>query len=1101
MDKAAGTPTGATAGSTIPYAFTVTNSGNVTLSGVAISDTQLDAAATCAATTLAPGASTTCTGTHTITQTEVDAGKVDNTATASGTAPSASSPTVSAPSSTSTPLPAVPAITVAKSAGAPTGATAGSTISYTFTVTNSGNVTLSGVAISDTQLDAAATCAASTLAPGASTTCTGTHTITQTEVDAGKVDNTATASGTAPGASSPTVSAPSSTSTPLTAAPAVTVDKSAGTPTGATAGSTIPYTFTVTNSGNVTLSGVAISDTQLDAAATCAASTLAPGVSTTCTGTHTITQTEVDAGKVDNTATASGTAPGASSPTVSAPASTSTPIASAPAITVTKTADRSTYSALSEVITYRYVITNTGNVTISNLTLADDILGSITNCSPTQLKPAETAQCSATHTVILQDLEKGTITNVATASGTPSQGTLQPATATATVTKKNNPIAARDDNYDAVDGQVGVPQLGNALNNDTQGSGPATLDTVEMQVLTPATSPTGDVVPQLDVRTGIVSVPAGTPAGEYRIEYRICERTNPTNCADAVITVPVTAPQIKAIDDVSPQPLDGAIGGTMPSVLGNDELNGTRPTLETVTVTPGTSPASGVTMNTDGTITIAPGTAPGTYVYPYTICDRINPSNCDSATATVTIIAQPPLATDNAAETEPNTPVTLPVMSDDNGSGYPLDPTSIQLVNPPAGATLSVDGKTITVPGEGTWVANDDGTVTFTPIPGFSGEATPIQYTVANIYGTTSNAATLRVVIRGTAAMRITKSAVPRDVKIGDLIRYTVTIENIGAIDIHDAMLVDTPPAGFNLVADSIRVSDDNSAGRIAGTSPIRVDQIDVRLGGRATITYLLRVGAGVRAGIHRNRAEMFDDGKSASNVATADVRLVSDPLFDTSLIVGTVWNDINANGFQDEGERGIPGVRIASVEGLLMETDQFGRYHLEGVDAGKFERGTNFILKLDPATLPPGSKLTTDNPLLRRITPGLPVRFDFGVQLPEGSVRKAGTRIETKPNEVAVVSGTEILGTVLFDTDKAQIRPEFNALLDRIAAQLAATGGTVEVTGHTDVRASADYNQRLGMRRAQAVTEALRARLPDNVKSQVQVDTVDSDAASGDKP
>ncbi|MEF2148665.1 DUF7507 domain-containing protein, partial [Aquilutibacter rugosus] len=88
---------------------------------------------------------------------------------------------------------------------------------------------------------------------------TGTHTITQTEVDAGKVDNTATASGTAPGATTATVSDPDGTSTPLTAAPAVTVDKAAGTPTGATAGSTIPYAFTVTNSGNVTLSGVAIS--------------------------------------------------------------------------------------------------------------------------------------------------------------------------------------------------------------------------------------------------------------------------------------------------------------------------------------------------------------------------------------------------------------------------------------------------------------------------------------------------------------------------------------------------------------------------------------------------------------------------------------------------------------------------------------------------------------------------------------------------------------------------------------------------------------------------------------------------------------------------
>src|SRR5690606_24512219 len=69
--------------------------------------------------------------------------------------------------------------------------------------------------------------------------------------------------------------------------------------------------------------------------------------------------------------------------------------------------------------------------------------------------------------------------------------------------------------------------------------------------------------------------------------------------------------------------------------------------------------------------------------------------------------------------------------------------------------------------------------------------------------------------------------------------------------------------------------------------------------------------------------------------------------------------------------ERGIPGVRIASVEGLLVETDQYGRYHLVGVDGGLWERGRNFILKVDPATLPPGSELTTANPLVRRVTPG----------------------------------------------------------------------------------------------------------------------------------
>src|SRR5690606_18890579 len=76
----------------------------------------------------------------------------------------------------------------------------------------------------------------------------------------------------------------------------------------------------------------------------------------------------------------------------------------------------------------------------------------------------------------------------------------------------------------------------------------------------------------------------------------------------------------------------------------------------------------------------------------------------------------------------------------------------------------------------------------------------------------------------------------------------------------------------------------------------------------------------------------------------------------------------------QGIAERGIPGVRIASVEGLLVETDQYGRFHLTGVDGGRWERGRNFILKVDPATLPPGSGFTTENPRLRRVTPGLQI-------------------------------------------------------------------------------------------------------------------------------
>ena len=78
-------------------------------------------------------------------------------------------------------------------------------------MTNTGNVPLTGIVVNDAQLDAPAVCPVTTLAPGASTTCTGTHTITQAEADAGTVNNSATVTGTPPGGGT-TTSPPDTTS-------------------------------------------------------------------------------------------------------------------------------------------------------------------------------------------------------------------------------------------------------------------------------------------------------------------------------------------------------------------------------------------------------------------------------------------------------------------------------------------------------------------------------------------------------------------------------------------------------------------------------------------------------------------------------------------------------------------------------------------------------------------------------------------------------------------------------------------------------------------------------------------------------------------------
>ncbi|MFE7313445.1 hypothetical protein ACFU7T_10095, partial [Streptomyces sp. NPDC057555] len=138
---------------------------------------------TCEATTLEPGASTTCHGTYTVTEADATAGHVTNTATASGTDPQGQTVT-SEPSQvtiTVTPAPAAH-ITLKKEVTSQGPFTVGSTVEYTYTVTNTGNTPLHDVTVKD-DLVSHVTCEATTLEPGASTTCHGTFTITQADID------------------------------------------------------------------------------------------------------------------------------------------------------------------------------------------------------------------------------------------------------------------------------------------------------------------------------------------------------------------------------------------------------------------------------------------------------------------------------------------------------------------------------------------------------------------------------------------------------------------------------------------------------------------------------------------------------------------------------------------------------------------------------------------------------------------------------------------------------------------------------------------------------------------------------------------------------
>ena len=401
-------------GDVIHYSLVATNDGNLTLSNVTISDPKLGSLVCTQPVTLAPGASLSCTGTHTVTQADLDAGVVNNVATVTAKPPLV--PAISATSDASVPAVRSPALEVTKTVtSAGPYQAVGNVISYAIRVSNTGNQTLTGVTVTDAGVGAVlGTCTPAipaTLAPNASVVCTATHTVTQADIDAGTYANTAT------GDSDQTPPDSAEATVPITQRPALTVTK---TPTSAgpydAVGKVITYSITVSNSGNQTLTGVAVTDAGVAAVlGTCTPAipaTLAPGASLVCDATHTVTQADIDAGHYTNIAV------GDSSQAGPVDATATVPTTQLPALDVIKAVTSlGPYDAVGDVITYAITATNTGNQTLTGVTITDPgvgvVLGPCTPSIPATLAPGASVSCVATHAVTQVDIDAGQYTNVA----------------------------------------------------------------------------------------------------------------------------------------------------------------------------------------------------------------------------------------------------------------------------------------------------------------------------------------------------------------------------------------------------------------------------------------------------------------------------------------------------------------------------------------------------------------------------------------------------------------------------------------------------------------------------------------------------------------
>ena len=212
----------------------------------------------------------------------------------------------------------------------------------------------------------------------------------------------------------------------------------------------ISYSYLVTNNGNVTLSGpFTVSDNKASVSCPATAS-LAPGASIICTATYTITQADLDAGSVTNVASATN---GSTTSPTDTETVTAVPNAS---LSIVKTATPTTYNQVNQQISYSYLVTNNGNVTLSGPFSVSDNKASVSCPATASLAPGASITCTASYTITQADLDAGSVTNVASATN----GTTTSPTDTETVTAVPNASLSIVKTATPTDLQPGQPAIG-----------------------------------------------------------------------------------------------------------------------------------------------------------------------------------------------------------------------------------------------------------------------------------------------------------------------------------------------------------------------------------------------------------------------------------------------------------------------------------------------------------------------------------------------------------------------------------------------------------------------------------------------------------------
>jgi uncharacterized repeat protein (TIGR01451 family) len=221
-------------------------------------------------------------------------------------------------------------------------------------------------------------------------------------------------------------------------------------------------------------------------------------------------------------------------------------------------------------------------------------------------------------------------------------------------------------------------------------------------------------------------------------------------------------------------------------------------------------------------------------------------------------------------------------------------------------------------------------------------------------------------------AIALSKTGDKAVAEVGDSIRYAITVTVASGALPRQTTVVDRLPAGFTYIRGTAMVGDRPIADPQGGVGPTLAFHLGAMPASKQLVLhYRIRVGVGAQQGDGINRAKGHAcgvptgcvdadfvplGGAVGTNESAYRVRISGGVFTTDACVLGKVYVDCNGNQRQDAEELGVPGVRLVMQDGTTLVSDSEGKYSQCGLPP------RSAVLRIDPLTLPRGSRLVTSS-------------------------------------------------------------------------------------------------------------------------------------------